>query len=168
MIKRMKLKSPITAALCIVAVALLGPGSALAAPTKSTSPGASPSPAASAAASAEASPAAKARPIPFRGTVSAVDTAASTFTVARKKGPRVFKVTDKTNVVKDGAAATMADIVADEFVTGSFWRKDDGTLEAKKVKIGGKNKASRKRSKKGEADADASATMSPSPSASPQ
>jgi len=167
MIKRMKLKSPITAALCIAAVALLGPGSALAAPTQSASPGASPSPSASAAASAEASPAAKARAIPFRGTVSAVDTAASTFTVARKKGSRVFKVTDKTNVVKDGAAATMADIVADEFVTGTFWKKDDGTLEAKKVKIGGKNsKASRKKSKKGEADA--SATMSPSPSASPQ
>jgi len=167
MIKRMKLKSPITAALCIAAVALLGPGSALAAPTKSASPGASPSPAASAAASAEASPAAKARAIPFRGTVSAVDTAASTFTLARKKGPRVFKVTDKTNVVKDGAPGTMADIVADEFVTGSFWKKGDGILEAKKVKIGGKSsKASRKKSKK--AEADASATMSPSPSASPQ
>ncbi len=164
----MKPKSPITGALCIAAVALLGPGSALAAPKQSASPHASASLSASPTASAEASPAAKVRAIPFRGTVSAVDTAAGTFTIARKKGSRVFKVTDKTNVVKEGAPATMADIVAGEFVSGSFLKKDDGTLEAKKVKIGGKNKASRKKSKKGEADADAGATTSPSPSASPQ
>lgn len=164
----MKLKSPITAALCIAAVALLGPGSALAAPTKAASPGASPSPSTSAAASAEASPAAKARAIPFRGTVSAVDTAASTFTVTGKKGSRVFKVTDKTNVMKDGAAATMADIAADESVTGSFWKKDGGTLEAKKIKIGGKNsKPSRKKSKKNGADDPAMMSASPSPSPKP-
>ena len=163
----MKLKSPITAALCIAAVALLGPGSALAAPTKAASPGASPSPSTSAAASAEASPAAKARAIPFRGTVSAVDTAASTFTVTGKKGSRVFKVTDKTNVMKDGAAATMADIAADESVTGSFWKKDGGTLEAKKVKIGKNSKASRKQSKKNGADDPTMMSASPSPSPKP-
>lgn len=161
----MKINTAITAALCIAAVALLGPGSALAAPSQSASPGASATPSASAAADTEASPTAKTRAIPFRGSVSAVDTSASTFTITGKKNSRVFKVTEKTSVMKNGAAAQMSDIAVDEPVSGSYWKQDDGTLEAKKVKIGGK-RANDKKSKKGEADD--SAAMSPSPSASPK
>ncbi len=107
----------------------------------------------------------------MRGSVSSVDAAAGTFTIVGKKKTRVFKVTDKTTVTKDGAAATIADITADERVTGSFWKQEDGTLEAKTVKIGGKGaggKSAKKKSKKADADADAaSAEATASPSASP-
>ncbi len=109
----------------------------------------------------------------MRGTVSSVDAAAGTFAIVGKKKTRVFKVTDKTTVTKDGAAATIADITADERVTGSFWKQEDGTLEAKTVKIGGKGaggKSAKKKSKKADADADAdaaSAEATASPSASP-
>ena len=151
----MKLKSPITAVVCLAAVALLGPGSALAAPQKSASPSASASPA------AQASPAEKkARAIPFRGTVSAVDTSAKTFTIAGKKESRVFKVTDNTTVTKDGASATISDISAETAVTGSYWKQEDGTLEAKTVKIAGGGAAESKTSKKDDS-AKASPTASP-------
>ena len=47
-------------------------------------------------------------------------------------------MTDETKITKDDAAATMADIVADEQVSGSYWKKEDGSLEAKSVKLGAK------------------------------
>lgn len=165
----MKLKFYLTAGTCIAAVALLGPGSALAAPKQSSAPSADASPSTSNA----AAPGQKAgRVTAFRGTVSSVDAAAGTFTIVGKKKTRVFKVTDKTSVTKDGAAATIADITANERVIGSFWRQEDGSLEAKTVKIGGKGaggKSGKKRSKKADADADpASAEATASPSASPK
>lgn len=169
--KPMKLKSYLTAGVCIVAVAISGHASAAPASKKaSPSPSPSASPAASASATKAASPAAKApRAVPFRGTVSAVDASASTFTIAGKKESRVFKVTDKTTVTKSGAAGSMADIAADETVTGSYWKQADGTLEAKTVKIGGKADASStgstKKSKKSDASASASPSATPSGSA---
>ena len=52
--------------------------------------------------------------------------------------------------MKAGAEATMADIVADEEVRGSYWKKEDGSLEAKKVNLGPKTDAEKamKHSKK--------------------
>ncbi len=113
------------------------------------------------------------RAIPFHGTVSSVDASAKTFTIAGKESSRVFMVTDKTVVTKDGAAATMKDIAADEKVRGSYWKHEDGKLEAKTVKIGEKTDAekaaSEKKSKKKKdhADDDASGASS-EPSASPK
>jgi hypothetical protein len=49
-------------------------------------------------------------------------------------------VTDQTKITNKGAEATMADIVVDEQVRGSYWKKEDGTLEAKSVKLGAKSK----------------------------
>ena len=87
--------------------------------------------------SATASPAKQtARPFPFHGMVSAVDQKARTFTIAGKETSRVFKVTDKTTVMKGGNTATMKDIVENEEVSGSYWKNPDGTLEAKNVKLG--------------------------------
>ena len=119
-------------------------------PPRKNLPRLPPSPAASAA----ASPAAKApRAIPFRGTASAVDQSAKTFTIAGKETSRVFKATDKTTVTKAGAAATMADLADNDAVTGSYWKQEDGTLELKSLKIGGKTdaekSASRPKTKKG-------------------
>ncbi|MEO7724276.1 MAG: hypothetical protein ABIU29_06255, partial [Chthoniobacterales bacterium] len=108
----MKSKSFIITGAVVAAVALCGPMTAFGASKKAdASP--SPSPAASASASVKtaASPSEKMpRSIPFRGTVSAVDQRAKTFTIQGKENARVFKITDKTTMTKAGAAATAADI----------------------------------------------------------
>jgi hypothetical protein len=114
----------------------------------------SPAPAATASATAtNKTP----RPIPYRGRIASVDTSANTFTV----GKRTFKVTDQTKITKQEAAATMADIVADEQVRGSYWKKEDGTLEAKSVKLGAKNADAQ--TKQGNGSAEATPPVSPKP-----
>jgi len=76
------------------------------------------------------------RPIPFHGMVSAVDQKNGTFTIRGKEATRVFKVTDKTSIMKGAAAGTMKDIADNEEVSGAYWKNPDGTLEAKFVKLG--------------------------------
>jgi hypothetical protein len=76
------------------------------------------------------------RPIPFHGMVSAVDQKNKTFTISGKEATRVFKVTDKTSILKGAAAGTMKDIVDNEEVSGAYWKNPDGRLEAKFVKLG--------------------------------
>ncbi|HEX3420237.1 MAG TPA: hypothetical protein VHT01_03320 [Candidatus Udaeobacter sp.] len=76
------------------------------------------------------------RPIPFHGMVSAVDQKNKTFTISGKEATRVFKVTDKTGILKGAAAGTMKDLVDNEEVSGAYWKNPDGTLEAKFVKLG--------------------------------
>lgn len=94
------------------------------------------------------------RPIPFHGMVSAVDQKNKTFTISGKEATRVFKVTDKTSVMKGAAAGTMKDIVDNEEVSGAYWKNPDGTLEAKFVKLGPMDKKT--------------ATPSPKPSVAPR
>src|SRR5438874_1837623 len=76
------------------------------------------------------------RPIPFHGMVSAVDQKNKTFTISGKEATRVFKVTDKTSIMKGAASGTMKDIVDNEEVSGAYWKNPDGNLEAKFVKLG--------------------------------
>ena len=76
------------------------------------------------------------RPIPFHGMVSAVDQTKKTFTISGKDATRVFKVTEKTRILKGAATATMKDMVENEEVSGAYWKNPDGTLEAKMVKLG--------------------------------
>ena len=76
------------------------------------------------------------RPIPFHGMVSAVDQKNKTFTISGKEATRVFKVTDKTSIMKGAATGTMKDIVDNEEVSGAYWKNPDGALEAKFVKLG--------------------------------
>jgi hypothetical protein len=76
------------------------------------------------------------RPIPFHGMVSAVDQKNKTFTISGKEVTRVFKVTDKTNIMKGAGTGTMKDIIDNEEVSGAYWKNSDGTLEAKIVKLG--------------------------------
>ena len=102
------------------------------------------------------------RPIPYHGKVASVDATAKTFTV----GTRTIKVTDQTKITKQGAAATMADIVVDEEVRGSYWKKEDGSLEAKTVKLGPKSE-SEKSTRGSEKNATEGASPSAAPSASP-
>lgn len=142
----------------VAALALCGTLSPVAAQKE-----ASPSPESASSAEAKAP-----RATSFRGSVASVDASAKTFTMSGKAA-RVIKVTDKTSVTKDGAAATFVDIVADQKVTGSGWKQEDGTFEAKMVKIGGPGEADKgaagKKSKKA---ANAAAGASASPSVSPK
>ncbi|MEO5719542.1 MAG: hypothetical protein ABIR29_13365 [Chthoniobacterales bacterium] len=117
------MKLPIIAVLCLAAFVL--PVTAPAKEKKTTE-----------TAAASASPEATAkppRPTAYRGKIASVDASAKTFTV----GKHTIKVTDETKITKNDAAATMADIVADKQVRGSYWKKEDG-LEAKSVKLGAK------------------------------
>ena len=113
----------------------------------------SPAPEASASPAATAKPA---RPIPYRGKIESVAESAKTFTV----GKHTIKVIDATKITKNDAAATISDIVAGEEVRGSYWKKEDGSLEAKSVKLGAKSATGKaKRAKKEEkAEAEPSAT----------
>lgn len=150
-IHTMKYKSQLISGACIAALAFCAPLTASAQFKKS-----SPSPTASPTTSPADSPAKSERALPFRGTISAVDQSAKTFTIAGKETSRVFKVTDRSVITKDGNPATMSDIAEKDEVRGSYWKGADGSLEAKAVKLGAKTE--KKESKKKE---------SPSPSPSP-
>ena len=120
----MKIKTPLPTAICVAAL-IFGASSGALAKEKKTE---------TAIPKATTSPAPKAKTIPYRGNVASVDASVKTFTV----GSRTIKVTDQTKVTKQGAAATMADITVGEKVSGSYWKKDDGSLEAKNIKVGAK------------------------------
>ena len=96
--------------------------------------------------------------------IASVDQSAKTFTIAGKETSRVFKITDKTVITKDGNPATMADIVEKEEARGQYWKTEDGSLEAKTVKLGAKTEKekAKKKSKK-----DKEEGASPAPSATP-
>jgi len=123
----MKIKSPLPTAICVAAL-ILGASSGAPANEKKTE---------KAIPKATASPTTKAKTIPYRGNVASVDASVKTFTV----GKRTIKVTDQTKITKQGAAATMSDITVGEKVSGSYWKKDDGSLEAKNIKVGAKMEA---------------------------
>ena len=138
----MKTQLPLLTGVCLAALALCATPAALAKGKKSPAP----------EAAASASPAETEKParaIPFHGKVGSVSTKAKTFTIAGKTSSRVFKVTSKTEIMKGGGSATMADIMADEEVRGSYWKKADGTLEAKKVTIGPKSEMENSSKKEG-------------------
>src|SRR6266446_5404697 len=151
----MKNKSHFIIGACIAALAFSAPLDAQTMRRKSDSP--SPSPSASASPAASPSKPST-RSNPFHGMVSAADQNAKTFTIAGKTTSRAFKVTDKTAVTKAGNPATIADIVENQEVSGSYRKNADGTLEAKIVKIGPISEK-KKESKK--------TSASPSPSATP-
>ncbi|PYK31827.1 MAG: hypothetical protein DME57_02170 [Verrucomicrobia bacterium] len=97
------------------------------------------------------------RPVPFHGMVSGVDQKNKTFTISGKEATRVFKVTEKTKILKGAGNATMSDIVDNEEVSGAYWKNPDGSLEAKMVKLGPTDKKTTK----------PSASATPGPKASP-
>ncbi|MBA2435665.1 MAG: DUF5666 domain-containing protein [Verrucomicrobiota bacterium] len=146
----MKAKIPSLTAACLAAC-ILCVSPALAQGKKSPAPDASASPGASAAATEKA-----ARPTAYRGKILSVDASAKTFTV----GKHTIKVTDETKITKNDAAAAMSDIVADEQVRGSYWKKEDGSLEAKSVKLGAKTAGKAKSGAKTDA-AEASPSAEP-------
>lgn len=130
----MKTKSSLVIGMCIATLALCAPLAASAKSKATASPAPASSPAASAAPMMEKT--AKVRSIPFHGKIGTVDANAKTFTIVGKEKTRVIKITDQTKITKQGADATMKEVVADEEVRGSYWKKDDGSLEARSVKLG--------------------------------
>ncbi len=152
----MKIKSLLTLGL-VSAVALGLPASTMAAPKKEK-------PAAGEKTDkADAGAATASKPIPYHGKVAAVDAAAKTFTIKGKQKDRVFAVTDKTVITKDGAPADLSALAAGEEVQGSATKTGDN-WEALKVTVGAK--AAAKGAKKEEAKpADAAAPAAPLPGA---
>ena len=148
----MKTKLPFLSFLLVPAVALSAPGSVSAKEKESPSPSAT-----GAASPADSAAMKKPRSIPYHGKVASVDTAARTFMV----GARKFTVTNNTKITKDGAEAMMSDITAGEQMSGSYWKKDDGTLEARSVKLGEKKTESS--SQKKESPSGSAPSGSPKP-----
>jgi len=173
----MKITSYLLTGVCAVAIALASMTTA-SGQTASPSPTAKASPKAKASPSPSSSPTASpsgktARAVPFRGKAVDIDQSAKTFTIG-KLIKRTMKVTDSTKITKGDADATFSDLSADTDVTGSYWKKDDGTMEVKTLKIGGAAgtdkaaKTDKKKSKKSSGDEAASGgTASSSPSPSP-
>jgi hypothetical protein len=170
----MKSRSFIITGALVAALALCTPMAAFAQGGKKKADAAA-SPAASPAAAASASPAAAAstdkpaRAIPFHGTATSVDQGAKSFTIEGKTSSRTFMATDQTTVTKGGASATFAELTADEKVSGSYWKKEDGTLELKSLKIGGKEDGGSTKKAKKDAEGEGAATdAAASPAASPK
>jgi hypothetical protein len=118
-------KKSILAVAVLAALAVGSPISAIAAPKK--------------AAAADTTDAAS-KPIPYHGKVASVDATAKTFTIKGKQKDRVFSITDKTVITKDGAAADITAIAAGEDVRGSAAKTGDN-WEALKVTLGAAEKA---------------------------
>jgi hypothetical protein len=102
--------------------------------------------------------------VPFHGKISAVDQTAKTFSIAGKEKARVFTITEATVITKDGKPGTMADLAAEEEVRGSYWKREDGSIEAKIVKLGQKTEAETSKSKKKKKEkTDSETVTAPSP-----
>jgi hypothetical protein len=147
----MKTKFYLAGGVCAASLALNMPVNAQFSPATTPTPAGTPQ-----AATSPATKPAAVRPAPFRGTVTAVDQTAKTFTI----GKQTFKVTDTTIITKSGNPATMADIVQNEKARGTALKQADGTMEAKTVKIGPKAPGEKK-GRKGKKGAAAAASPTP-------
>jgi hypothetical protein len=78
-----------------------------------------------------------ARALPFVGTVSSVDLTGHTFALNGKAKERVFKVTDKTEILMDGKPVSLNAMTVGAKVQGSAM-KYETDWEARKVTIGAK------------------------------
>jgi hypothetical protein len=85
-----------------------------------------------------------ARPIPFRGTIAAVDKKAMTL----KVGERVFHIASDTRLIRNNQTTTLADAKVGEVVGGNYVKGDDGKLTAKMIRFGKKSPAPEKAPKK--------------------
>jgi hypothetical protein len=75
---------------------------------------------------------------PFYGTLDSVDAKEKTISLRGKKKNRVILCTSESRFFKNGAAATLADCVPGERVSGSVRKNADGKEEALTVRFGAK------------------------------
>jgi len=108
----------------IACFALILTGALIAAPTVSRADDSTNAPAATP----------KKHGLPFHGKVSAVDTAAMTFTVGSNN--MTIAVSSTTKIVKDGQPAVFSDITVGQMVSGSYKKDDEGKMNATRVTIG--------------------------------
>jgi hypothetical protein len=78
--------------------------------------------------------------LPFRGTLTAVDTNVMTLTVET----RTFEITSGTLITKDGKPAVLAEGVVGEMVRGAYKKTAEGRLDAVTVHFGGKTEGKKK------------------------
>lgn len=77
------------------------------------------------------------RPLPFHGKIGSVDAYGKKFTLSSKEGMgRTFRVTGTTAILKEGTPGRFSDLAAGEEIRGSYWKRADGSLEAKSLKVG--------------------------------
>ncbi len=96
-------------------------------------------------------------PVRFNGSVTAVDTNAMTFTI----NDQTYTVTGDSHIMRNGQAATLADVVVGDPVRGSYTKGTDGKLDVNRVRFG--KPAKKKKSAEGDASSPAA-----TPPASPQ
>ena len=98
------------------------------------------------------------RPIPFNGTIFAVDKAAKTFSTQNKeKKIRVFAITAETKITKNNKPAGFDDLKTGEGIRGSALKKGEGHFDVLSAQIGAME----------EPVAKAALPVSPAPSGSP-
>ena len=78
-----------------------------------------------------------AKALPFVGTVSSVDASGRSFALNGKAKERLFRVTDKTEILLDGKPVALSALTVGAKVQGSAI-KHETDWEAKKVTIGAK------------------------------
>lgn len=78
--------------------------------------------------------------VPFRGTISAVDTAAGTFTIANKDKTkvRVFTLSKTVKLTKEDKDITLADVKAGDYARGLGLKIEANKFEISSAKIGPK------------------------------
>jgi hypothetical protein len=74
--------------------------------------------------------------LPYHGKVTAVDSAAMTFTIGE-----VYAISSTTKITKAGQPAVFADITVGENVSGSYKKDADGKNMVASVRIGSKKPA---------------------------
>ena len=74
------------------------------------------------------------RAIPFHGIISSVNRDGRTFALGENENARVVNITSRTSITKNNAPATMNDLTANDEVRGSYWKNNDGSLEAKTIR----------------------------------
>ena len=77
------------------------------------------------------------RAIPFQGTVVSVDHTGRTFTLNGKIKERLFRITDKTEILLENKPATFSSITVGATVRGNAIKHEDA-WETKKVSVGPK------------------------------
>ena len=93
---------------------------------------------------AESSPSTKAakapKAVPFRGTISAVDATAGTFTIANKDNTkfRVFSVSKTAKLTANDKDITLVDVKAGDYARGAGLKLTDDKFEVNTAKFGPK------------------------------
>ncbi|MGA3170827.1 MAG: hypothetical protein ABSE62_07410 [Chthoniobacteraceae bacterium] len=72
------------------------------------------------------------------GSVTAIDTSASTITISSTNGDQTYSVSDSTKITKaDGTTGALTDIKVGDHIHGSYKTGDDGKMTLSSLRVGG-------------------------------